>query len=65
MKYTIPALVFSLVKLSQDINLGHFSNDHQQEESKDPDDDEPLVHKVTQKKIYADIANLVQLVTPH
>jgi hypothetical protein len=23
------------------------------------------VHKVTQKKIYADIANLVQLVTPH
>lgn len=23
------------------------------------------MHKVTQKKIYADIANLVQLVTPH
>lgn len=65
MKYTVPALVFALIKLSQDIYYGYFSHDALIEETKDADEDEPLVHKVTQKKIYADIAALIQLVTPH
>jgi len=47
MKYTVPALVFALINLSQDISNGYFSHDHKDEESKDPDEDEPLVHKVT------------------
>ena len=28
MKYTVPALVFALINLSQDISNGYFSHDH-------------------------------------
>lgn len=59
MKYTAPALVFALIRLSQDIFYNFFSAFAQQEEETKEDEDEPLVHKVTQKKLFADIANLI------
>lgn len=63
MKYTIPALVFSLIKLTSDIFYNHFGN-VQYEETKETEE-EPLVHKVTYKKIFADIMSLIQQITPH
>lgn len=45
MKYTIPALVFSLFKLSNEllIRAEHQEHDHDEEEHKDEDNDEPQV----------------------
>ena len=59
MKYTVPALVFALIRLSQDIFYNCFSDFAQQEEETKEEEEEPLVHKVTQKKIFADIANMI------
>lgn len=47
------------------MHYGYFSHVAFVEETKDPEEEEPLVHKVTQKKIYADIAALIQLITAH
>lgn len=68
-KYTVPALVFALIRLSQDIFHNLYNNAYQQqiEEVKGEDEDEePLPqNKVSQKKIFTNITELIQLLTPH
>ena len=53
-KYTIPALIFALIKLSQDIsNDSYNSYENNEEEFKGEEEEEVApANKVTQKKIF-------------
>ena len=66
-KYTIPALIFSLIRLSQDMYHNQFTGNYNQAEEVKGDDEEEEApaNKVTQKKIYSNITELIVLITPH
>lgn len=59
MKYTVPAMVMALIRLSQDIYYNYFSSFTAQVEEAKDNDEEPLVHKVTYKKIFTEISALI------
>lgn len=59
MKYSVPALVFSLFRLSQEI-VNRPPSDQQEEEVKGDDDELPMkLPKVDQVKIFKCVAELI------